>query len=427
MTTRRGRTGFAVVAAVALAACAGAAPSPETVGVTSPPPPTAPPTTAAAPSSTAAAPSTTRTTAAPTTTTVPTTTTTLEPLQGLALEPVAAGLAQPTAVVAAGDRMLIVERTGRIRVVDAGGLAEEPFLDISADVTSNGIEQGMLGLALHPDFASNGRFFVYYVDPDGHRRLSEFHASGDTADPGSERVLFALPQPPGSVDIRHYGGMLMFGPDGYLYAGLGEGADARGQGQNRDTVFGTILRLDVDGPEPYGIPADNPFAEGGAPEVWAYGLRNPWRFTIDAADGLMYIADVGQETWEEINVVSLGDGGANLGWPDSEGNHCFLDSDCDLATFVTPAVEYSHDEGCSVTGGHVYRGQRIPELAGHYFYSDWCRGWVRTFRYEGGQATDLAEWPDLEPGQVNTFGVDSDGEMYVAAYSGEVYRIVPLR
>ena len=399
-----------------------------------------PPTTlpGTIPTTTALAPTTSSTTTTPATitsvtTTTTTTTTTLAPLRGLTLESVASGLAQPTVVTSPVDdeRLFVVERTGVIRVVRRGeGLAEQPFLDLSDEVTSGGIEQGMLGLAFHPRFASNGLFYVYYVDAAGQRTLTEFRGPDGVADPASGRVLFSLPQPPDSVDIRHYGGMLMFGPDGYLYVSLGDGADARGQGQDPGTVFGAILRLDVDSGDPYGIPADNPFAEGeGAPEVWAYGLRNPWRFSIDPVDSLVYVADVGQETWEEVNVIPFEDGGANLGWPDSEGNHCFLDSECDLAAFTTPVLEYGHDDGCSITGGHVYRGAAVPELTGHYFYGDWCGGWVRSFRYEEDIVTDEMDWSEdlAGVGQPNAFGLDQAGELYVASYAGDVFKIAPVR
>lgn len=410
---------------VLFAACAAGPSAPTTI----PPPdpgsapsaPDPPPT-----SSTSTSSSSITTTPAPSTTPVPTTTTTtLPPLHGLAFETVATGLAQPTVVThAPGDqRLFVVERTGVIRLVEpATGLVEEAFLDLSDRVGSNGIEQGMLGLAFHP--ADPGRFFVYYVDTDGRRTLSEF----PEPTPDSERLLFAHPQPPGSVDIRHYGGHLEFGPDGYLYVSLGDGADAGNEGQNPDSIFGTILRLDVDG-DPYAIPSGNPFPDGDAPEVWAYGLRNPWRFTIDDTDRLIYIADVGQERWEEVSVLSLDDGGANLGWPVMEGDHCFSRSDCDPDEFTTPALEYGHDEGCSITGGHVYRGEAIPELQGHYFYGDWCGGWIRSFRMEDREAVDSQDWTaDLEGvGQPNAFGLDAAGEMYVANYEGEVLTIVPVR
>ncbi len=358
------------------------------------------------------------------------------PLQGLAVEVIATGLHQPTVVTApAGDlRLFVVERQGVIRVVDeAGRLLEDAFLDLRDRVGANGIEQGLLGLAFHPEYSSNGRFFVYYTDAGGRRQLSEFALSDDPnrGDGDSEIVLIELEQPPDSTDIRHYAGALTFGPEGHLYVSLGDGADARNQGQNPDTMFGTIVRLDVDAGDPYAIPADNPFVDGGgAAEVWAYGLRNPWRFAIDAQERLMYIADVGQQRWEEVNVVGLDEGaGSNFGWFTTEGAHCFSPSECDMTGLVLPVLEYNHDEGCSITGGYVYRGEAIPELDGHYFYADWCGLWVRSFRYENGTVTEEQDWSDdlTEAGQVNTFGLDGAGEMYIANFEGTVMRIVPVR
>lgn len=365
---------------------------------------------------------TTTTIVPPSTTTIP-----LDPLRGPALETVAEGLTQPTVVTHSptDDRLHVVERTGTIRTIGAEGAEEVPFLDIADRVTASGIEQGMLGLAFHPD---GSRFFVYYVNGAGNRTLSEFRVGDEGAGADSERVLFSLPQPEESVDIRHYGGNLVFGPDGYLYVSLGDGADARGQGQDPSTPFGALLRLDVDSGDPYGIPDDNPFvAGGGVAEVWAYGLRNPWRFTIDPVEGLLYVADVGQETWEEVNVLPMNEGGANLGWPSTEGNHCFLESDCDLESFTEPVFEYGHDEGCSITGGHVYRGSAIPELVGHYSFADWGGGWVRSFRYTGGEIADPVDWEIEGAGQVNAFELDSSGELYLANFEGRASRIIPVR
>lgn len=355
-------------------------------------------------------------------------------LQGLALEVVATDLQQPTVVTApAGDdRLFVVERFGVIRVIDAAG-ERTAFLDLTDRVLANGIEQGMLGLAFHPDYASNGRFFVYYTDKGGRRQLSEFAVSDDPnrGDPDSEKVLFELEQPENSTDIRHYAGAINFDPDGYLYVSLGDGADARGQGQNPDSMFASIVRLDVDGGDPYAIPADNPFANGGgAAEVWAYGLRNPWRFAIDHEERLLYVADVGQSNWEEVNVVSLDTGGGtNFGWITTEGAHCFSPSDCDMTGITLPVLEYDHEDGCSITGGYVYRGAAIPELNGHYFYADWCGLWVRSFRHENGVAAEQQDWSsDLtDAGQVNTFGLDGNGELYLANFEGMVMRVVPVR
>jgi glucose/arabinose dehydrogenase len=358
-----------------------------------------------------------------------------DPLLGLALEPVASGLHQPTVIVAppGDERLFIVEREGVVRVADANGLRDEPFLDLRDRIGSTGIEQGMLGLAFHPGFADNGRFFGYYVDVDGNRQLSGFTVGSDPeqGDPDSEQVLFELPQPAGSVDIRHYGGNVAFGPDGLLYVSLGDGAAAGDEGQNPDSFYASILRLDVDSGDPYTVPASNPFVGGGgAPEVWVYGLRNPWRFSIDPGEGLMYVADVGQDGWEEVDVLDLGNaGGSNLGWPSMEGTHCYFDEACDPADFVLPVFEYGHDEGCSITGGHVYRGPAIPELHGHYLYADWCDLWVRSFRYSDGEVSDEQDWSSDLPGagQVNAFGIDGAGELYLANFEGEVFKIVPER
>ena len=325
-----------------------------------------------------------------------------------------------------GDpRVFVAMREGTIKIIAADGVvAEQPFIDITDRVNPNGVEQGLLGLAFHPNYAGNGRFFVYYTDFSDDTSIVEFTVGEDpmSADPESAREVLFLDQP----TDRHNGGMLEFGPDGYLYAAIGDGGDGGHNGQKADTLFGTILRLDVDAGDPYAIPADNPFVDGGgAGEVWAFGLRNPWRFSID--DGLMYIGDVGQADWEEVSVIPLDDGGANLGWIYREGSSCFVRSRCEETETILPTVEYPHSEGCSVTGGYVYRGESIPELHGVYFYSDWCRGWIRSFRYQDGEAVDLQEWPELDPGQVNTFGTDDSGELYLGTWEGQVWKLVPVR
>jgi glucose/arabinose dehydrogenase len=336
---------------------------------------------------------------------------------------------QPVYVTSpAGDpRLFVVERAGTIRIVDpASGKLEQPLLDIRAEVHDPGIEQGLLGMAFHPDFADTGRFFVYYTDSDNDTQLVEYrkNPNENTADPLTARRLLLFPQP----TDRHNGGMLLFGPDGYLYLGLGEGGKASLHAQHPETLLSAILRIDVDDGDPYGIPPNNPFIEGeGAPEVLVYGLRNPWRFAID--DGLLYIADVGHSDWEEINVVPLDGIPYNFGWLIMEGNHCFIPTDCDPTGLTLPVLEYGHDQGCSITGGFVYRGAAIPELNGHYFYADWCTRFVRSFRYEGGVAADQQDWSDdlAEVGQINSFGLDADGELYVATWSGTVARIIARR
>jgi glucose/arabinose dehydrogenase len=395
--------------------------------------PTAPTITATPPApSIAPVPATiASTTLSSTSTTAASTTTVPPPLLGLGLEVVADDARQPVLLTAlAGDpRLLVVERAGTVRILDpAGGWREEPYLDIRDRVNPGGIEQGLLGLAFHPDFPRTGRVFAYYSFGAATTRLVEFAADAERADPGSETVLLSFDKP----TERHNGGMLQFGPDGYLYLSLGEGGAASVHSQDPGTLLSSILRLDVDGADPYAVPPDNPFvAGGGAPEVWAYGLRNPWRFSIDPVERLVYVADVGHEDWEEVNVVSLDTGGgSNFGWLRMEGTHCFQRGcDPEAEGLTLPVVEYPHSEGCSVTGGFVYHGSAIPELAGHYLYSDWCGGWLRSFRYEDGRAVDERDWSEGlgRVGQVDGFGMDSEGELYLLTWDGVVGRLVPRR
>jgi glucose/arabinose dehydrogenase len=363
------------------------------------------------------------------------TTNDLAPLQSVTAQKIGEGFDQGTVVTApAGDdRLFINERIGVIKILHPDG-ETSLFMDLTDRVLAGGIEQGLLGLVFHPDYANNGRFFVYYTDKGGRRQISEFHVSvsdPDIASPDTEKVLIELEQPPNSVDIRHYAGQLNFGPDGYLWFSMGDGADSRAQAQDPNTLFGTVDRIDVDGADPYAIPPDNPFVDGGgAPEVWAYGLRNPWRFSIDATDGLIYVADVGHADQEEVDVLPIDEGGGyNLGWSDMEGTRCFHKQDCDPADYTSPALTYSHDEGCAITGGYVYRGSEIPEITGTYFYSDWCSEWIRSFDFVDGQVTNEKDWSDElgELGQINSFGIGGDGEMYFVTYDGQVAKIVADR
>ncbi len=357
----------------------------------------------------------------------PSTTTTAVPpttpegtLVGMALEPFAEGVGtvQAIATPPGDDRVYLGVKEGIVLEVDDGGARR--FLDISDRVGSLSLEQGLLGLAFHPGYAENGRLFVHYTDREGDTVVAEYQAG----DGGDERVLLGYDQPA----PNHNGGMLEFGPDGYLWVGLGDGGGAGDQfenGQDPATPLGTLLRLDVDAAEPYAIPPDNPFvAGGGLPEVWAYGLRNPWRFAFDG--GLLYVADVGQAEWEEVDVVDAADPGLNYGWPVVEGRSCFAVPECDPDDYVEPVVAYRHDEGCSVTGGYVYRGRAMPELDGHYVYGDYCRGWLRSFRHDRGDAADQREWL-TGIGQLLTFGLDGEGELLVATADGTVHRIVPVR
>ncbi|MDH3189868.1 MAG: PQQ-dependent sugar dehydrogenase [Acidimicrobiia bacterium] len=364
----------------------------------------------------------------------------LPELQSISLDVVYEGFQQPTVLTApVGDtRLFVAQRVGVIRILDENYEVVDPaFLAIDDRVLAGGIEQGLLGLAFHPDYATNGKFYVYYTDKGGRRQLSEFTVSAtnpNRADPDSERVLFEFDQPEGSTDIRHYAGQLAFGPDGYLYTAQGDGADSRDQGQNPDTMYAAISRIDVDTGDPYGIPPENPFVDGGgAPEVWAYGLRNPWRFSIDPVDGLIYIADVGHADQEEINVLPISEGGFNLGWSDVEGTRCFHVQDCDLTNYTAPVLIYFHgseaDQGCSITGGYVYRGSEIPELHGTYFYSDWCTQWIKSFKYVGGAVTEEKDWTSElgTIGQINSFGLSGTGELYAVTYDGKVAKFTANR
>ena len=352
---------------------------------------------------------------------------------GARLLEVAAGLSVPLYLTAPpGDaRLFIVEKTGGIRIVKEQVLLEQPFLDLSAQVSTGG-EQGLLGLAFDPEYAANGQFLVHYTDLAGNTVLSRFQVSADPdrADAASEQAVLTVPQP----FSNHNGGQIAFGPDGFLYLGLGDGGssgDPDNRGQDLSDLLGSLLRIDVRSADPYTVPADNPFA--GQPnahgEVWSYGLRNPWRFSFDRANGDLYIADVGQSQWEEIDVSTAADGrgrGLNYGWSIMEGSHCFRGPGCDQTGLALPVLEYSHRQGCSVTGGYVYRGTAIPTLQGHYFYADYCQGWVRSFRFAEGQVTDETSWPSLTPGgSVVSFGEDAAGELYVLEAGGRVSRIIP--
>jgi glucose/arabinose dehydrogenase len=347
---------------------------------------------------------------------------------------VADGFSRPTFVTNAGDgsgRLFVLEKQGRIRIIAGGAAVQQPFLDISALVRSSGNEQGLLGLAFHPDYEHNGRFFVAYTAQDAANTVAEYHVSGDgmKADGGSGRVLFAVPD----QFPNHNGGMLAFGPDGYLYISMGDGGsagDPNGNGQNLNSMLAKVLRIDVDSAtQPYGIPRDNPFASkaGTRPEVWAYGLRNPWRFSFDRATGDMWIADVGQDAYEEVNFAPAGDkGGENYGWNLMEGTHCYKPpSGCNRDGLVLPLLDYGHAGGnCSVTGGYVYRGKAYPSLVGRYLYADYCSGsvWAVT-RDATGKAANAKVLDG--PGSTSSFGEDESGELYVTNDSGgAVYRVV---
>lgn len=359
------------------------------------------------------------------------------------------GLTRPIYVTAAPldpNRLFIVEQDGFIRIIKNGTLLPTPFLDIDDDVQCCG-EQGLLGLAFAPDYDSSGVFYVSYTNNSFDSEVRRFTVSGnpDVANPSGTPVI--------TIDDfagNHNGGQISFGPDGYLYYGMGDGGganDPNETGQNLNTLLGKMIRIDVDAPT-YAIPPSNPFAGAtpGLDEIWAYGLRNPWRWSFDRGTGDLYIADVGQNNWEEVNFqLAASGGGENYGWDIFEGNACFeplpLFPSCPAPPtgFTFPVLEYSHSQGCSVTGGYAYRGCRMPDLAGTYFYSDACTGFIRTFQgVSGGVAqnqqnrtADVAPGGGLSIGGVSSFGEDARGELHIVDYGGgasgqgEVYRVVP--
>jgi glucose/arabinose dehydrogenase/predicted small lipoprotein YifL len=360
----------------------------------------------------------------------------------LRLEPVAGGLDRPVFVTHAGDgsgRLFIVEKGGTIRVVQQGQLVPRPFLDIRDRVLSRGSEQGLLGLAFSPDYHRTGTFFVDYIDRSGNTVISRFRVTGDpnVADPTSESKVLGINQPA----ANHNGGDLVFGPDGRLWIGTGDGGGANdryGNGQNPKTLLGKMLRLDVtsDPSKPYAIPPDNPWVNAQwngqdiRAEIWAVGLRNPWRYSFDRGTGDLWIADVGQDKYEEIDRVPAGpggkpQGGLNFGWPIMEGTHCFPDNAvCPRDGLTLPVFDYPHGaNGCSITGGYVYRGKAIAGLDGAYLYGDYCSGriWALTQSASGAWNSRLL----LESGlAISSFGEDEAGEIYVADLAGgAVYRL----
>ncbi|MFQ5554097.1 MAG: PQQ-dependent sugar dehydrogenase [Acidimicrobiia bacterium] len=349
------------------------------------------------------------------------------------LETVAFGLFEPTFLTAppGDDRLFITEKGGTVRIVDGGTLLTDPFLDVRS-ATSTGGEAGLLSLAFHPDYATNGRFYVYQNGPPSNTSyIYEYTVSADPndADESSRRTILSLSQ----GASNHNGGQIEFGPDGMLWIGFGdEGGqdDGFGNGQNLGTWHGAMLRIDVDSGSPYAVPADNPFVgAAGLDEIWAYGLRNPWRWAFYGGD--LYIADVGQGAREEIDIVSLATGaGSNFGWCDWEGtlSHAGFPNCPGTASGVTfPVVELTHSAGnCSITGGRVYEGTALSHLVGHYFYADLCRGHLMSFEWSGGTVTNSRDWTaDLGTiGGIWSFGSDSDGELYIVlGSSGEVLRL----
>lgn len=340
------------------------------------------------------------------------------------------GLSNPVYLTHAGDgsdRLFVVEQPGTIRVYEQGALKAQPFLDIRDRVRFGG-ERGLLSVAFHPQYAENGRFFVNYTrQPDGATVIAEYRVSDNpnTAERGSERVMLVIEQP----FPNHNGGQLQFGPDGTLYIGMGDGGaagDPLGHGQNLSTLLGALLRIDVDGREPYTLPTDNPFVgqAGARGEIWAYGLRNPWRFSFDRCTGRLFLADVGQDRWEEVDLIEKG---GNYGWNVMEGVHCFRPPiGCRTEGLELPIAEYDHSLGCSITGGYVYRGTHILGLIGRYVFGDFCSGRIWALRPLAPDAWRADEWRMDElldtPLNISSFGEDEAGELYVLDLNGAIYR-----
>ena len=338
------------------------------------------------------------------------------------------------AAIPAGDpRLFIVERAGRIHILQGGALLATPFLDISSRVSTAG-EGGLLSVVFDPQYATNGIFFLYYTDLSNNIVIERHRASGNAnrAETGTGLEIIRIAHP---TFTNHFGGTVVFGPDGMLYVGTGDGGgsgDPARNAQNPASLLGKMLRLDVSASspvQPYTIPATNPWfndATGRRGEVWALGLRNPWRYTFDG--GNLYIADVGQNQREEVNVTAAGQGGRNYGWNTMEGTQCFNASACVQTGLTLPVFEYEHGanavNGCSITGGYVYRGSAIAELAGRYFYSDFCKGFLKSFVYAGGAVTEQTDWAIPGIGNVVSFGRDGQGELLMISAGGRVLRIV---
>jgi len=434
-----------IVLVAVLVACGDGAATPTAISPATPTqvPPTTAPTATPTQSPTQVPPTTT-----PTTTKVPPTAT-LAPTQpaptstrpvsnnnsfSISAEPFIGDLTRPVFVTDAGDgtnRLFIVEQSGRILIAENGRLSAEPFLDIRDKITTRGNEQGLLGLAFHPDFKNNGLFYVNYSRVgNGDNVIAEYKVTSDAnaADPNSAKTLFTIP----SLEPNHNGGMLAFGPDGYLYIGAGDGGGAGdqhgsiGNGQNLDTLLGKILRIDVNG-DPYQIPPTNPFVNQASarPEIWAYGLRNPWRFSFDRATGDLYIGDVGQSSKEEVDFQAASSkGGENYGWRILEGDECYdASQNCARPDLVAPIAVYSHDFGCSITGGYVYRGQKYPWLVGQYIFADYCSGivWATARDAKGRwQTNQVGKFDDT----ISSFGEDAAGELYVVGHGGgTIYKL----
>lgn len=348
-------------------------------------------------------------------------------------EPVVTGLSSPVDITHAGDgsgRLFITLQGGRVVIFDGVQILSPPFLDINSLVSSGG-ERGLLGAAFHPNYVGNGFFYVSYTDTAGDSVIARYSVSLDPnrADPTSGVILLTIPQP----FSNHNGGQLHFGPDGYLYIGIGDGGsggDPQNNGQDLGTLLGKILRIDVDSGFPFTVPPDNPFVGvvGAREEIWSFGLRNPWRFSFDRLTGDMFIGEVGQNSWEEVDFQPANStGGENYGWRLMEGNSCFNPAiNCNNGTLTLPILVYDHSVGCSVTGGYLYRGSKNPNLNGLYLYGDFCSGLIW-----GAQEDGLGGWNTtvlLDTNfSISTFGEDESGEIYFAhlsATDGTIYQVV---
>ncbi len=351
----------------------------------------------------------------------------------LSIDLVAEGFDRPLFVGAPtrDPRLFVGERTGRIWILRDGTRLPQPFLDLSAVVRTQGNEDGLLGVAFHPDYQVNRHVYVSFVEGDGAIRLARFTASStdpNLVDPASRLNIRRIPH----TGFLHYGGMIQFLPDRTLLMSVGDagsGNSSGGDSQLPSTLRGKLIRLDVSTSAPFVVPADNPFVGNSAyrPEVFALGLRNPWRFWVDAPSMQLFIADVGEGSYEELNVVPLGSaGGANFGWSLLEGPLCLpTSSTCELTQRIDPDVAYAHGPGCnSITGGLVYRGRAHPEHVGRYFYSDFCQGWLRSLRAANGEVFEELEWTLTRPmPRITSFGIDGQGEMHAVSYLGQVFRL----
>ncbi|MBP7686789.1 MAG: PQQ-dependent sugar dehydrogenase [Thermoflexales bacterium] len=346
----------------------------------------------------------------------------------IALDSIATGLTRPVYLTHAGDaRLFVIEQPGRIRIIENGQLLDRPFLDLVDRVTSDGNEQGLLSVAFEPDYASTGRFYVNYTrQPDGATVIERYTVAANdpnVAEASSATKILVIDQP----EPNHNGGLIKFGPDGYLYVGMGDGGGAGdrhgsiGNGQDPAALLGKLLRLDVVNQATYIVPASNPFGN----EIWALGVRNPWRFSFDRATGDLYIADVGQNQYEEVNFqLAASAGGENYGWRSMEGLHCFNpQSNCDQSGLVLPIAEYSHAEGCSITGGYVYRGAQHPALTGQYFFADYCLGTIWSLTQDAAGEWSRADRLAADM-RISSFGEDVNGELYVIDHSGTLYRMI---